>query len=427
MSVRLPSLQVDSQYQLEYQEEEHQALPHVFKFSGGRSSAMLLFTLLENRQLKARRGDVIVFNNTSAEHPSTYEFVRRCKLITEQRYKIPFFLTEFQTYEDAWLGRWRRAASYRLVKSSPHRNYSNRRSFGYRFKGEVFKEFISWNSQLPTRFSRTCTEYLKLQTSTRFLEDWFGRCAISKASSKRHSKEHGSTKRLGHFYLASKMPRLEQYGKRAEIVSYHFDQPSFREAQRFQDFTSVPLKAFSPKHIRPFVFDQKAQLRGVNPMRFLSIVGLRSDEAVRVARVLERNNTPHEKGRLADGEYVYAPLFDWDITKSDVTSFWDAQDFDLNIPRDVNLSNCVFCFMKGPSSIKELAQHSIGEGPSHIQWWADLETKYARSVTSKSDANQTTSFGFFGANAVTYQRLIDTKEIKEPASGLSSLPCECTD
>ncbi|MDE0480273.1 MAG: hypothetical protein OXI13_11685, partial [Gammaproteobacteria bacterium] len=56
------------EYTLRYRSKKHAELPHVFKFSGGRTSGMLLFTLLENGLLDSARGDVIVFNNTSAEH-----------------------------------------------------------------------------------------------------------------------------------------------------------------------------------------------------------------------------------------------------------------------------------------------------------------------------------------------------------------------
>lgn len=53
--------------------------PHVVKFSGGRSSGMMLMRLLEQGKLNPTRGDVIVFNNTSVEHPATYEFTRKLK------------------------------------------------------------------------------------------------------------------------------------------------------------------------------------------------------------------------------------------------------------------------------------------------------------------------------------------------------------
>ena len=61
--LRKPPTQHDpsKEYQFRYRAKRHSTLPHVVKFSGGRSSGMLLFTLLENRILDAGRGDVIVF------------------------------------------------------------------------------------------------------------------------------------------------------------------------------------------------------------------------------------------------------------------------------------------------------------------------------------------------------------------------------
>ena len=54
------------EYQFRYRARKHGSLPHVVKFSGGRSSGMLLFALLENGLLDASRGDVIVFNKGAA-------------------------------------------------------------------------------------------------------------------------------------------------------------------------------------------------------------------------------------------------------------------------------------------------------------------------------------------------------------------------
>jgi hypothetical protein len=45
------------------------------------SSAMMLMKLLKNNQLNPKRGDIIIFNNTFAEHPATYEFTRKIKKI----------------------------------------------------------------------------------------------------------------------------------------------------------------------------------------------------------------------------------------------------------------------------------------------------------------------------------------------------------
>ena len=62
-----------------YEENDHRSAPQVVKFSGGRSSGLMLLILLENGVLKAERGDVVLFTNTSAEHPATYDFVRKLK------------------------------------------------------------------------------------------------------------------------------------------------------------------------------------------------------------------------------------------------------------------------------------------------------------------------------------------------------------
>ncbi len=82
---------------IRYRSEYHSELPHVVKFSGECSSGMLLFTLVENGALRQGRGDVVVFNNTSCEHPETYRFAAECKRRVETDYGIPFFFAQFQT------------------------------------------------------------------------------------------------------------------------------------------------------------------------------------------------------------------------------------------------------------------------------------------------------------------------------------------
>ena len=156
------------EYQFRYRAKKHSALPHVVKFSGGRSSGMLLFALLENGLLDASRGDVIVFNNTSAEHPDTYRFVRDC-MLTAHRYEIPFFQVEFQTYEDARQGEWTRLPAYRLVNDQPK---SAANDEGFHWRGEVYEELLSWAGYVPNQFNRICTKHLKLEVTRNFLKDW---------------------------------------------------------------------------------------------------------------------------------------------------------------------------------------------------------------------------------------------------------------
>ena len=166
---RNKKLQSRDSYRIQYDAAGHEDLPHVVKFSGGRSSGMLLFLLLENGILQADRGDVVIFNNTSAEHPETYRFTALCKRIVEEYYGIPFFWLEFQTYEDARAGAWTRLPSYKLVTSVQH---SEQKPNGYSCKGELFEELLSWSGFVPNQFSRTCTKRLKLESTKLFLRDW---------------------------------------------------------------------------------------------------------------------------------------------------------------------------------------------------------------------------------------------------------------
>ena len=155
---------------LEYDAAEHESLPHVVKLSGGRSSGMMLALLLEQGLLLPERGDVVVFNNTSAEHPATYDFVRACSHYAETEFGVPFFWIEYATYEDAYNGEWTRRASYRLVNERP---YSESNPAGYRWRGEVFEELVSHQGFLPSRHSRICTTHLKLSATNEFLSEWF--------------------------------------------------------------------------------------------------------------------------------------------------------------------------------------------------------------------------------------------------------------
>ena len=138
-------------YSLRYRAKAHRELPHVVKFSGGRSSGMLLFALLENRLLDPDRGDVIVFNNTASEHPGTYRFAKDCKEAST-RFGVPFFWVEFQTYEDSRNGEWTRLPSYRLVNDKP-RSEENPDGFHWRLSDSVGKlERNRMEHQAPSGF-----------------------------------------------------------------------------------------------------------------------------------------------------------------------------------------------------------------------------------------------------------------------------------
>lgn len=430
-----PQHDPDAEYQLRYLDRHHPKLPHVVKFSGGRSSGMLLFTLLENGILSPDRGDVIIFNNTSCEHPYTYEFVKSCKRSSEQ-YGIPFFLVEFQTYEDARNGKWTRIPAYRLVNDMP---WSKENPDGFRWKGEVFEELMSWTGFVPNQFSRICTRNMKLETTRHFLREWFA--CKDKIS---HLGHFGADTRIDskamyarHIRNGGGVPEDIYLAKKA----YAWSRPHFRPEQVYAEFSKVwhPIKN---EWLAGKKLGNKAVF-GEGGVEYVAFVGLRSDEPLRVGRIKERNAGPGSSGY--EGEHVYMPLSDMNIARKDVNSFWDRQSWDLTLPSESSLSNCVYCFLKGTANLRnihremEASKHqelpgygSILETPCDIDWWKRIEKSYGRNLRAekrKIRSNVPNDFlGFFGANTdFTYNFLSESDDTTLDKFNDEFLPCDCTE
>jgi len=416
------------EYTLRYRSKKHAEMPHVVKFSGGRTSGMLLFTLLENGLLDSARGDVIVFNNTSAEHPDTYRFVREC-MAASRPYGIPFFLIEFQTYEDARKGEWTRLPTYRLVNDKP---WSDENRDGFHWRGEVYEELLSWTGYVPNQFQRTCTQHLKLEVTREFLKDWF--------SSK------PSIHRLGHFGDEARIDpetAWKRHGRNRGGVpkdiflrkrEYSWRRPHFRPEQRFDAFCPE-WKPFSNPRLEGCSFGGKASF-GKGGVEYVSIIGLRADEPQRLERV--RSRADSESG--FEGEHVYMPLGDMSVSRDDVNDFWEKQDWDLRLPADASMSNCVFCFLKGANNLKfiraRMAEEasnkadgfgSLKRSPCDLGWWAEIERKYIRDLQAegRKTRGNISHIGFFGRDGVSYQAMADGLDLGKYSE--SMLPCDCTE
>lgn len=425
-------------YAFRYRAKRHREFPHVVKFSGGRSSGMLLFTLLENRFLKRERGDVVVFNNTSCEHPATYEFVAECKRRVESDYGIPLFLVQFQTYEDARQGEWRRLPTYGLVNEQPH---SERNPEGFRWRGEVFEEMLSLKAYLPSQFRRVCTSSLKLQVTRMFLRDWFA------------SKE--SIPRLGHGMDDSLIDVDQMYARHVlsgggvpkEILlrkrEYVLSRPTVRRKQRYRDF-SAPAETFVNPHLEDKVFGRKAWF-GEGGIQYVAFIGLRGDEALRVARVEARSSDMHANVGY-EGEHVYMPLTKIYVDREDVNQFWQKQDWGLKLPPNGALSNCVYCFLKGLGNLKQVHKEmevrkkhmvqgfgSTVDTPCDLDWWSRMEHKYGRDLKEeerlRSNPHSRDFIGFFGAsNNFSYDILATSKNGADMSGFVDTvLPCDCTE
>lgn len=426
-------------YEFRYRSKHHRRLPHVVKFSGGRSSGMLLFALLENGFLRQDRGDVVIFNNTSGEHPETYKFIAECKARVESEYGVPFFFAQFQTYEDASQGEWRRLPSYRLVNERP---FSETNPDGFRWKGEVFEEMLSHKTYLPNQFRRVCTASLKLEVTRNFLRDWL--------ASKEFilSQGHGSDESLvdvdlmyaRHVRSGGGVPKHVLNAKRDFVLR----SPTVRPKQHYKDFSSV-ASVFDNEAIKDRVFGRKAWF-GEGGIEYVAFIGLRGDEQLRTSRVEARAKDPHANIGY-EGEHVYMPLAKMHVTKENVNDFWTLQDWGLNLDATGSLSNCVYCFLKGAGTLSrvhqamEATKGSVISGfgsmvgtPCDLDWWKRMEQAYGRNLDDeqreRTNPDAPSFIGFFGATTgFSYDVLSKVDMNGEDLSGFSDtiLPCDCTE
>ncbi len=415
--------------------------PHIVKFSGGRSSAMTLMKLLENNQLNPKRGDVIIFNNTSAEHSATYEFTRKIKKIAEKKYNIPFFWIEYQTYEDSsGIYQWSRKPAYRLTNDQP---YSEQNKNGYRYKGEVFEEMISLSGFLPSMVSRICTISMKIFVTNAFLSDWFA--------------QKQSIERLGHYGNTPKMsdddiikthrkngggvPDEILLSKKAFVRSCAF----VRKKQFWRDYTSVDI-VIDNDILKGSILGNKAQLYGDLAVDYVSVLGIRSDEQRRIIKIENRIDEAQEnQGKSLfnqpHGESIYAPLVNDNTTQEQVAEFWEQQNFNLKLSNTGLFSNCLYCPLKSKAKLQQIATLQLEnkidkDTPESIDWWVNIEKKYSRDLVKERRhiAKESTKFvGFFGGinkfvfedikNKVDNGEKIDPELLKLD----SAIPCNCTD
>ena len=405
--------------------------------------------LLTENRLDPKRGDVIIFNNTSAEHPATYEFARKMKELAEREYNIPFFWVEYQTYEDAGKHGWRRNNSYRLVNAHP---YSDDNPNGYRHKGEAYEEMVSLSGFLPNMQSRVCTQTLKIFTTNSFLMDWFA--------------QKPGIERLGHHYDTVQMTDDEvvqmhkgNNGSTPDDIllqkrTFVRQTPFVREACEWADFTDSKL-CFANEAIKDCVVGDRGQLCGKSAIAYISYIGIRKDEEIRAEKIRARiDAAPKRKSTSAfnqpSKESVLTPLIDGGITKADVVEFWINQQFDLDLSGDGLHSNCVYCPLKGKLALIKIAANELKQGksnkddPASIDWWIDMETNYCRDLKAEersitSDDKGIRYIGFFGATdtKLMYQQIKAAAQKKNGGIAVDSsaeyfenesyTPCNCTD
>ena len=167
----------------------------------------------------------------------------------------------------------------------------------------------------------------------------------------------------------------------------------------------------------------------------MAFIGLRGDESQRVQRVAARDATMDDHA----GEHIYMPLADMGVAKDDVNAFWDRQSWDLDLPKEVSLSNCVYCFLKGMANLRSIYRAQQGNGvrvpgfgsivntPSDLAWWQRIERNYGRDLQAEGRKvrSNVTHIGFFGNNKFSYEEVREGSSYEAFAE--ETLPCDCTE
>lgn len=120
--------------------------PAVVSFSGGRSSARMLWGVLQAYGGELPSDILVCAANTGREMPATLDFIRDC----QDHWRVPIHLLEY---------RWRPGKPY--VVEVTHATASR--------AGEPFQALLKAKSSLPNPVQRFCTQESKIRTIKRFV------------------------------------------------------------------------------------------------------------------------------------------------------------------------------------------------------------------------------------------------------------------
>lgn len=121
--------------------------PTVISFSGGRTSAYMLWRVLQAHNMSLPSDAIVCFANTGKEDEATLKFVHDC----ETHWNVPIVWLEYLEAEEP-KDRWRQ-----VTYETASRN------------GEPFEAVIRKKNYLPNPVTRFCTIELKIRTIANYL------------------------------------------------------------------------------------------------------------------------------------------------------------------------------------------------------------------------------------------------------------------
>lgn len=220
--------------------------PALISFSGGRTSAYMLWHILEAHGGTMPDDVHVCFANTGKEREETLRFVHECATRWSVRVRWLQYRADTQRFEEVGFNSASRA-------------------------GEPFAAMIAKYQRVPNAFTRFCTGKLKVGVMADFM------------------------KSLGH-------------------------------------------------------------------KKWVSVIGLRSDEMLRVFRAMERNQERSQRWTEV------MPLADAKVRQTDVMAFWAEQPFDLALAPGEG--NCDLCFVKSLARLKQ----TLRSDPASADWWRAMES-----------------------------------------------------
>ena len=407
-------------------------LPHVVRFSGGRSSGMMTLKLLADGALDPARGDVVLFNNTGAEAAATYAFVRRIRERVEHA-GLPFLTAEFATAEVLHHGRWTRTPTYRLVNERP-RTEAN--PDGYDWQGTTYEELISWSGFTPSYFNRTCTGQLKIETTTRVLDDWLSDTEGPSSIGHTDANSRIDPDNAWHTHVRAGGKRTRE--SFIQTKCFVWNRPAHREAQRFADFSAPAEHYLSGKGRRyKRCGTARAQMGDTAPR-----LHLRHGIAQRrvASHHHNRNTMPEHKGAIRR-KTLHAAGQGAAQTERTLTRSGRSTPTIWKRPRTFAISNCLYCFLKGTRALQDvreypeqqMAQHpKLAEQwagtPCDWRWWAALEARYARTLDNDGETPRTLPREAEATGSPNYTSVLDGGRPVDMIPGvLGAVPCDCTD
>jgi len=143
---------------------------------------------------------------------------------------------------------------------------------------------------------------------------------------------------------------------------------------------------------------------------YVAYIGIRGDEPRRAVKM---------NGTVESGQERYLPLYLDGVTAQDVCDFWNAQDFDLDLPNNNGVTdwgNCDLCFLKGYGKKQSIIQAR----PDLADWWIETEESLSTDVGKAA---------FFRKDSPSYAQMKQIAIEQTPMFGFddTTIPCFCGD